>query len=156
MNDYLAKPVELANLRIKLETWLPPGDGASAAAPSRAAPADDGHHALDASALDASALESVFGHGSPKVRETLDRFTQTVAEDLEDLRTAISRADARRTQMLAHRIKGAARIVGAEPLARASASVEDAALAEDWNAVERQMPVVARARQEVLRFLESI
>jgi HPt (histidine-containing phosphotransfer) domain-containing protein len=151
MDDYLAKPVELATLRAKLAQWLPASDVVIPATPISAAT-----QVAPERALNPSALENVFGRGSPYVRDTLGRFMKTFTDDLKRLSDAVARADAEQTRMLAHRIKGAAKIVGAAPLAMASGTVEECAKAEAWDTVGFQMKLIVQAETDIGRILETM
>ena len=123
MNDYVAKPVELPMLLVKLDQWLPlPGDAH--------APAAGGSPPID------RAVVAAFANGDESLeREVFAQFRKANNEDVMLLARAIEAHDIARVLQAAHRIKGASRSVGATPLAEAGERIEAAARANDWNAV---------------------
>ncbi|MEP7068159.1 MAG: ATP-binding protein [Usitatibacter sp.] len=119
MDDYLAKPIELARLQDKLDRWLPiPADSAAARLP-----------ALDPSILD------VFSQGDAAVRsEILQQFRRYNDEDGVQLKRALKEGDAARVASTSHRIKGASRTIGASGLASVCERIERASRANDMQA----------------------
>lgn len=162
MDDFLGKPVSIAQLAAKLRIWLPhvpfpdavslpaptvptsdapPLTGVAtrfaATAPASAAAqasvalssatqdVEDAPHgtATPAAVLDAQVLAELTGGDTADAQRLLQEFVHTAAQDLVALDSALRadrRADAARE---AHRLKGAARLVGALALAE---------LAERW------------------------
>jgi signal transduction histidine kinase/DNA-binding response OmpR family regulator len=117
MDGYLAKPVTVARLREVLAAWLP----LQAVAEPTPAPRTQG-----TGALDAGVLEAWFGTDRAAMAELLDRFVETAEAAAPALRAAVARADWRALHEAAHRLKGAARAVGANPLAEAADALERA------------------------------
>jgi signal transduction histidine kinase/CheY-like chemotaxis protein len=129
MDDYLVKPVALAQLGDKLERWLPlPAD---ACAP-----------------LDGSALAAFSGGNAAAERELLADFRRTNSEDAAMLRHAISERDLSLVTNASHRIKGACRMVGAYALASVCERIEHASRASEWHTV---LADVAAFQQECMR-----
>jgi response regulator RpfG family c-di-GMP phosphodiesterase len=118
MDDVLTKPIELADLRAKLEHWLPlrtvPTQAPTpSVAQSRAVP----QHAPDTSLT----VEFCLAHD-----EDMDVLRDALQEQRHD---AVARA--------AHRIMGAARMYGDNTLAEAAAELEEVARAGGaWGATE--------------------
>ena len=83
-------------------------------------------------ALDPTVLAAITGGDAGATRELLADYLQTTDADLAELRAAQAAGDLARVARQAHKIKGAARLVGAHPLADAAASLETAAKDEDW------------------------
>jgi CheY-like chemotaxis protein/nitrogen-specific signal transduction histidine kinase/HPt (histidine-containing phosphotransfer) domain-containing protein len=112
MDDYLAKPVQMATIQARLKKWLPeePGDAEVVAAP-----------------LDAGALTGMFGEDEKTISGVLRDFLKENEKDVVELEAAIAGHDADKVMHAAHRIKGAARIIGAYDLADASYRLELAA-----------------------------
>ena len=108
MDDYLAKPVEMTTIRGRLEKWLPErfaGDGGSPP-------------------IDRDALAGMFGEDQETIGGVLDDFLKENEKDVVELEAAIAARDADKVMYTAHRIKGAARIIGAHELADASYRLE--------------------------------
>ena len=146
MDDYVAKPVELATLLVKLDQWLPlPGVTAAAALPEQ--PADR------ETAIDRSALAPVSGGDAQVEREIYAQFVQANDKDVELFRRGMQSGDAELLSHAAHRIKGASRTVGANMLAEVATRLEAAARALDWEALRAGE---ARLYQEARRVREDL
>lgn len=137
MDAYLAKPVSIPELVATLQRWLPhtvplAGD-VRAAAPL---PQLSG----DPLPLDPSVLAPLTGGDPDATKEVLDDFLATTESDMAPLRSARAGGDLDALARQAHKVKGAARLVGALPLGEAAAAVEAAAKAGEWDQV---LPCVA-------------
>ena len=129
MDQYLAKPVAIAGLVAALQHWLPhTAPDAGDMRPSPLLPQVYG----EPLALDPTVLAAITGGDAGATRELLADYLQTTDADLAELRAAQAAGDLARVSRQAHKIKGAARLVGAHPLADAAASLETAAKDEDW------------------------
>lgn len=135
MDDFLPKPVPLAQLARRLRQWLPhvpfprlspnvaePSIGKLAAVslPATAQPAP----------IDLAVLREIAGDDAVLAHNLLGDFLVSTERDLDALSSAY--ADGAREVLAreAHRIKGAARLVGATALGEASAMIEKAARQE--------------------------
>jgi PAS domain S-box-containing protein len=150
MDDYLSKPIDPDQLLEKLESRPPAHDGASRAPPAAAATA--GAFAVDA------ALQRARGK-----RTLLRQLVQLLLDDLPDtlagLGPALAARDARQVERTAHRLRGAAFTVCAEPLAAAAAELELAARNADPGRMREGVAVLqARAAElatELKAFMEN-
>ena len=115
MDDVLTKPIELKDLKAKLEHWLP------------------------LRPLGASAGERSHDDASPSVAEDASltgEFCLAHDEDMALLRDALREQRLDGVARAAHRIKGAARMYGDGALADAAAKLEEAARGGAWPATE--------------------
>jgi CheY-like chemotaxis protein len=119
MDDYVTKPIEADQLLERLESVAPAPDGAGQAAAAEA-PA-----AFKAFTLDA-ALQRTRGKRA-LLRQLIELLLQDLPETLAGLESALAANDARQVERSAHRLRGAAFTVCAEPLAAAAAELELAA-----------------------------
>jgi len=115
MDDYLAKPIDLEQLAIKLGHWVPIDAAASA--------------------IDARAVGELAPDDPAAQRDILARFRAYNAQDAEALAAAVQAGDMAEITQAAHRIKGAARTVGATQLAAVCERIEQAARRRDRVAV---------------------
>jgi len=122
MNDYIAKPVELSTLLMKLEQWLPIPDAS-----------DPG--VRESPPIDLTVVAAFSGGNAAFEREVLVKFRDANDNDVMLLAAAIEAHDIARVMRAAHSIKGASGSIGAGPLAEASERLEAAARANDWAAV---------------------
>jgi two-component system, NarL family, sensor histidine kinase EvgS len=130
MDDYLAKPVEMPALAQVLDRWLPLPADPSAAATGGSPPA-----AASATAVDAAALAELTGGDRAVERDILREYRIANDADALALREALGRRDLPGIARAAHRMKGAARLVGARGLAEVCATIEQAGRGEDMAAV---------------------
>jgi PAS domain S-box-containing protein len=150
MDDYLAKPVALATLAAALRRWLPhtavlgagADDAANEAANAGAALASAGFPQLDGAAalLDADVLHELSGGDDAETAALLRDFLEATAQDLAQLAHARHAGDIPAIARQAHKIKGAARLVGAIELADAASELEAAAHAGGWPGI---LPLLA-------------
>jgi CheY-like chemotaxis protein/HPt (histidine-containing phosphotransfer) domain-containing protein len=133
MDDYLAKPVGIPVLTATLRRWLPHivADAASAQ-DGGTAPLPQLEHPP---ALDVVALQALIGGDPAMARTVLDDFLGSTVQDLAELDAARIAGDLVALTRQAHKVKGAARIVGAIELAETAGQLEAAGRAEEWPAV---------------------
>jgi signal transduction histidine kinase/CheY-like chemotaxis protein/HPt (histidine-containing phosphotransfer) domain-containing protein len=141
MDDFAAKPTTIPVLAGRLRRWLPHLEWPSRAEPatpaSTTAPSTNG-----AMLLDAAILTELTGGDADLEAEIVADFVATTHADLAALRLALDGRDVDETRRQAHRIKGAARIVGAHEIARPAERIEAlsrdgvAAAEIDWPALE--------------------
>ncbi len=116
MDDYMSKPTPLADLQGLLDKWLP---AAVVAAP----PATTTTLATSA-ALDLDILRAQVGNEPPVIAEFLRDFGHSLQQLAADIALAFSSADAQALVAAAHKLKSAARAVGALPLGACCAELE--------------------------------
>lgn len=115
MDDYLSKPATLDALRTMLGKWLPahPEAGAEPAAGS-----------IDASPVDTQALRALVGNDAELIKALLREFRQSASAQVALLGAACRRADHIESALVAHKLKSAARAIGAHALADLCAEIE--------------------------------
>jgi two-component system sensor histidine kinase EvgS len=148
MDQYLAKPVSIPELVQALQRWLP---HTAPLAGDMRAPAPLPQLGGDPLPLDPGVLRPLTGGDARETRALLDDYLATTEADLTELRTAQAAGDLERLAREAHKLKGAARLVGAHPLAEAAASLEDAAKQADWPQVLPLAADVATAFERLKR-----
>ncbi|MDP3417761.1 PAS-domain containing protein [Falsiroseomonas sp.] len=124
MDAFLAKPLALDLLSRTLARFLPnqaPQGALPGPAPAEIAPL-----------FDPEALRSLFGADPKRLAGLLASFREGVKRDVEAVALALAAGDLPGMAAAAHRLKGAARMAGARPLADLLAAVEMAA--RDGNA----------------------
>jgi signal transduction histidine kinase/DNA-binding response OmpR family regulator/HPt (histidine-containing phosphotransfer) domain-containing protein len=130
MNAYLAKPLQLSDLRGALVNWrshtqldparkeTAPMDGSAATLRSEADPVDVLH-------------EMIEDFGTEPVLQIIKQFTAKLPSDLADLKTALDAGDAARLKALAHSLKGGSANLGLKRTQALAATLEQAAKNED-------------------------
>ncbi|MFM2407315.1 MAG: hypothetical protein RL358_57 [Pseudomonadota bacterium] len=146
MDDLLTKPTELQDLRAMLLKWLP----GSSSALSLAQPASPSQPVLLETAAPAAAIldVAVLCKIAPDVAlqlELLHEFKLENRNDIAALEQAMQQHDALLVARSAHRIKGAARMVGALQLAELLLAMEQAAKQNDVSSARELLPAVQEA-----------
>jgi HPt (histidine-containing phosphotransfer) domain-containing protein len=144
MDDYVAKPIQLAPLAAKLDQWL----ALSGAKPPPSAPA--------VAPIDVSVLAEI-SSGDPVVaRDILERFRLYNAEDASLLMDAVENEDLREVNHASHRIKGASKTIGAMSLAAVCERLERASRANDWPTVAAYIKDFSRELARVNAYVGSL
>jgi two-component system, NarL family, sensor histidine kinase EvgS len=133
MDDYLAKPVQLAELETKLKQWLP----LSAASKLDASRLTARHDAP--CPIDMDALAEIAGEDMGAQRDIFMDFMRVNDADAAELKRAVANGDIATTRRISHRMKGAARAVGATPFSAACERIEESSRANDLPAVRAAM-----------------
>jgi signal transduction histidine kinase/CheY-like chemotaxis protein/HPt (histidine-containing phosphotransfer) domain-containing protein len=116
MDEYLTKPLGIAELEQALGRWLPSAPAGVAA----------GGGPIDPARL--SDLRALFP--GEEATEMLVVLATELTEDVDRLDAALQSGDNEGVAALAHRIRGSAQLIGAVALAEAAAEVEHSAKAE--------------------------
>ena len=149
MDDYLAKPVAVAVLAGALQRWLPHtaidlsararenGDANAAAvlAAGRFPQLDEAPPLLDS-----NVLRELSGGDENETAAVLRDFLDATAHDVAQLTRCREAGDIPAITRQAHKIKGAARLVGATELAHAAGDLEAAGQDGEWSGI---LPLVA-------------
>jgi HPt (histidine-containing phosphotransfer) domain-containing protein len=137
MNDYISKPVQLAELDAALRQAT---GGRLAASSLRLPPAKTPTPKSRGQSLDTSVLAGLRHLGQPNqpdpVAELIGLFVEDGDQRLNKMEVALKENDLSAIAPLAHGLKGSASNLGARPLAALAARLEDAASSGKLPAVE--------------------
>ena len=152
MDDFAAKPTTIPTLAARLARWLPHlkwtsegPDGADLLMPATVARAHGGDGLVDA-----AALHALTGGDAELAESLLHDYLEVTRADLLALRAALDGRDTDDARRQAHRIKGAARMIGANQTARLAEQIEaattapSAATADDWHALDQLAAQITR------------
>ena len=155
MDDYLAKPVGIPVLSATLQRWLP--HTAVAATTDAAAATTLG--ALPQVAhpppLDPAVLDALTGGDPQQARALLDDFLASTDDDLATLQAAREHGDLPALTRQAHKVKGAARMLGALELADTAAQLEAGGRAADWPTILPLAADLATAAQRLRLYVDA-
>jgi HPt (histidine-containing phosphotransfer) domain-containing protein len=141
MDDFAAKPTTIPFLAAKLQQWLGHLDWGQE--PQPPVPSD-GVEVQENGILDLAALAEVTGGDAELGAELVRDFLASTGDDLRELDEALAAGELEEARRRAHRIKGAARIVGAHEVCALAQQVEHAAAA--GSSAEQLAPLVAPIR----------
>jgi HPt (histidine-containing phosphotransfer) domain-containing protein len=138
MDDYLAKPVGIPALVQMLARWLPHTQRGAEVSPAPV-PVADPHAELAAmlpqaerpAPIDEAVLAGLTRGDAAETRELLDDFLASTTADLAALEAARDAGDLAGVTREAHKMKGAARSIGAGELGEAADALETAGRAQD-------------------------
>ncbi|MFZ3285619.1 MAG: EAL domain-containing protein, partial [Telluria sp.] len=150
MDDYLAKPITLVELRRKLEQWLPRHGEEPRSAPG-AEHADDGTgNPLDLEVL--VKLREIMGSSLP---QAISPFLEDSPKYLLELEAAVLGGDAETARARAHALKGSSGNLGATHLAQFAKQAEEHAMAGQLALVKPLLPRLRIAYNAVADALGS-
>ncbi|MBI3146481.1 MAG: response regulator [Pseudogulbenkiania sp.] len=152
MDDFLTKPLNLAQLGKMLEKWLCCPIATDDAAP----PEPEAPSAMtQGEPVDRSAL-AVYSNGDRGIeQEILLEYLQSNQQDVDALRAAVGANDSQRVAWAAHRIKGASRMVGAMALGEVAEALEQAAHQPEPGEFGPRMAQFEARLQELTGWLEA-
>ncbi len=157
MDDFLSKPIQPTLLCQTVARWLP---ARSAAAPqvAPAAPAFPTILPGDPAVIDLTILAKVLSYDPDKVRKFAFKFLQTTQKAFEDMETALAAGNVQQVRELGHRIKSAARTVGAlglgtlcEQLEALPVTTRETERAEASAIVARLWPLLAQITEHIMQ-----
>ncbi|WP_377704282.1 response regulator [Pseudoduganella sp. UC29_71] len=159
MNDFISKPVQPALLHQTIARWLP--QRVAQAEPRPPPPAPAAAHGGDTDVIDLSVLSMLLGYDEAKVGKFALAFLSSSRDGIGDMEAALARGDMETVRQLGHRIKGAARTVGAfrmgdlcqqlEQLVPGEASSEQASATAIVGQLQALLPQLAQHIQETQR-----
>ena len=123
MDDILTKPVELFALHKALAKWMP---AATASCPRPVLAGSEPDGATQATPIDYGELDKIALNAADRM-EILQDFMEQTKSDLAQLEAALKDKDLPACGRIAHRMKGASRMVGARELAAESETFEKTA-----------------------------
>ena len=157
MDELLVKPADLEQLKLVLTKWLP-----IAAEPTPELTQPRVPQADAAPAMDVNVLKALVGGDAEVLREFLLDFRSSSARIAAELRAAGRRREAAAAGAAAHKLKSAARSIGALKLGELCAEMEHAGNTDDSTtlaallprfeeelvAVERELDLLVQERQQ--------
>jgi len=161
MDGYLTKPLELPKLKAVLDEWLPPApdDGISPdpePALDRIGASVNPSAEVAASPIDPSALTSLVGDDPEMHREILKDFIAPASEIVTEVNHGFDERNAETIAKAAHKLKSAARSIGANVLADHCLALESAGKNRDWPTIEATMPELNAESAVVLDYITAL
>ncbi len=156
MDDYMTKPVQLAELKAMLRKWLP---SACASSPATVPPAPAVLSVPTAAArdviVDVRVLEALVGDDPEIIGEFLRDFRNSLGEAGGQMQAACQSRQAKEVESVAHKLKSSARSVGALVLGELCAQMEEAGQAGRLETVAGLWPIFEAEVTAVSSYLEA-
>ncbi len=159
MDDYLAKPITLIELRHKLEKWLPHGSDAAPngqpAAPAAAPETEGERSAAPASPVDRDVFDKLRDILGATLPHALTPFLEDAPASLDELEQAVHGGDIETARARAHALKGSSGNLGATELAQLAAQAEQLAIAHKVAEIAPLLPRLRASYHDVAIFLHQ-
>lgn len=151
MDDYMSKPVTLAELRRVLGRWMTPvRDPLSVTKSSDPRRSARG----EVSPIDRALLSDILGGDDLELFEMVSAsFRDTAGVLFEDLRRSIAERRGAAVRLAAHKAGGAAGSLAAIPLREALSRVEMSVGEEDWSVIDNLSGEVDSRLQDLMTYL---
>jgi len=137
MNDFVAKPASIADLRDALKRWLPTEDVARPAAARQ--PASSQSTQRQTVVFDPASVLSRLEGDDSLAQIVFAAFLEDLPRQIQSLKKLVANRDDVGSSRQAHSIRGASANVGGERLRQLATEMEKAADAGNWNFVVAQM-----------------
>jgi CheY-like chemotaxis protein len=156
MDEYLTKPVRLADLKTTLEKWLPLAADPLPVRPTRVFTTPSALPSATVSVpVDVSALEALVGDDPIVVHEFLRDFRISATKTASELKVAYEAGQSAQVGALAHKLKSSAHSLGALKLGELCAAIERAGKGNQIQALENLMRRFEAEMTAVSEYLES-
>jgi signal transduction histidine kinase/CheY-like chemotaxis protein/HPt (histidine-containing phosphotransfer) domain-containing protein len=144
MNDFISKPIQPALMRQTIANWLPQGALLAGLRESHPPTSAEPQLGGDSAVIDLSVLATLLRGDPQKVRKFAIKFLQNSQEGLRDMWAALARGDVQAVRELGHRVKSAARSVGAFGMADLCQELEHLAPGEATSEITRAQSMVTQ------------
>jgi CheY-like chemotaxis protein/HPt (histidine-containing phosphotransfer) domain-containing protein len=124
MDDFLAKPIDVARLVATLRRWMTAPQGMKQPEVSKML-RDDAALPLQLPGIDRQQALARFSGNALLLLRMLQQFADNHDGDVAVLRKAVNEADVEKARLLVHTLKGVAGILSAKPLHKAAIALED-------------------------------
>ena len=153
MDDYLPKPIQLNGLQQKLKNWLP--EIIAALDEEKIAP-NASMVIAESQIVDPDALTEVLGCEDKSLfADFYADFLHSGDESITAVCVAYNGKQNQEIGALAHRLKSAARTIGAHALADCCLALEQAGKSADWSRIDEHMAKLPRHFIDVKQWIES-
>ena len=155
MDDFLSKPVEIAKLHGALKKWMP----APTDTPAPAASESDEQIPVEQTPdgpIDLSFLQATFGDSPETIVEILKEFVDPSQQCNREVETAYSESSLDGIAAGSHKLKSAARTIGAHDLADTCEELELASKGGDWGPIESLAPQLNARMREVIDYISRL
>ena len=164
MDDYVAKPVHLAELQQVLGKWLSisteeesTGNGVDLNSSVELTESLDDSDAeqIDSVVIDRSMLTQLVGDDPEKHQYLLNTFVDTTPEIIADIEAAFSERNAEMLVAHAHKLKSSARSMGAFKLFELCQTLEKNAANQQWAVLSVIVGRIGHAYRDVVGYVKT-
>jgi EAL domain-containing protein (putative c-di-GMP-specific phosphodiesterase class I)/signal transduction histidine kinase/FixJ family two-component response regulator len=148
IDDVIAKPMELEDLRNALEKWVPVIDiqsGAPDTQPGTNLPIEN--------AIDLDILTQSTGDKPDLHRHLLGSYRDALDDELDNIQQAFAWKNSEQIAAYTHKLKSSSRSLGAMAMAQVCQQLEEKANEADWGEIENLMPPLQQYAVEVTDYI---
>ena len=159
MDDYMSKPLELKELREKLQRWMPEtGKGDAGAKAGETGPDPDTNTAKRAydAPVDESILKKMFNNDPGIFKEILNDFIDPSRLIIDEMDNGWKERSAKNIRFAAHKLKSAASSIGAGKLAELCLSLETAGKEENWDIIDEGIPELSGLMDDIEDYVNRL
>ena len=165
MDDYLAKPVRLSELKQVLSRRLPLRGGDDAQAESapearleepKARTLKDSVGSVADSPIDPSVLAELVGDNPAEHRALLKKLVGQARDIIQEIHEACANRSGADIHSLAHKLKGSAMAEGANELADVCQALETAGKLEDWKSIDTLEPRLDALVTSIKKYVDAL
>jgi EAL domain-containing protein (putative c-di-GMP-specific phosphodiesterase class I)/signal transduction histidine kinase/DNA-binding response OmpR family regulator/HPt (histidine-containing phosphotransfer) domain-containing protein len=160
VDDVIAKPVELEDLRKALEKWVPAEILARSKQNSSTpvditTPEDLSPNALPDDVIDFDVLAHSTGDKPDLHRSLLHSYEDALEQELDKIQQAFAWKNSEQIVTYSHKLKSSSRSLGVSDVARVCERLESAAKQQDWSELEQLMPLLQRSSAKAANSIQS-
>jgi PAS domain S-box-containing protein len=164
MDDYLSKPLAMADLKATLRKWMPQSRPDTSHDERDETPVSNGdvqsataETAADRNSrvVDPKFLRESFGDDDELIAEILQDYVDPARTNVAEIDAAFETRDASGIGAAAHKLKSSSRSIGADALADLCAELEAAGKSDDWVALDGRYPELEPLFLAVARDIEG-
>ena len=160
MDDYLAKPVVMKDLKEALEKWMPTTS-------NFVENIDNTNKTLaedkvlitwqtSKAPIDQDVLRGMLGDDEEMINVMLQDFLEPLQESFHEIQSCVEKKNARELEMAAHKLKSSALVIGANEMADIAQILETAGKKDDWRSVTKESAKLVRSMEEIRRYIKSL
>ena len=156
VDDVIAKPVELEDLRKALDKWAPAvSDGGAQALPTVAIVETDAANSPTGEVIDFEVLAQSTGDKPDLHRHLLQSYRDALAQEIDHLQQAFAWKNSEQIVEYSHKLKSSSRSLGVQGMALACEALESAARRQSWADLEALMPNLRENTEHTLGAIET-
>jgi len=155
MDDFLSKPVEIAKLNATLQKWMPV-NGTSEIEKTEQKTAPVKPQPGGEVPVDVSSLQELFGDDEETITEILKEFVEPSQECTAEVILALEENSLAGVSSGAHKLKSAARSIGAAEVADLCEKIEMESKKGNWEPVRNLTPQLKTELDQVVDYINGL
>jgi signal transduction histidine kinase/CheY-like chemotaxis protein/ABC-type amino acid transport substrate-binding protein/HPt (histidine-containing phosphotransfer) domain-containing protein len=161
MDDYMSKPIDIKELREKLNKWMPQAKDINKQAPQKKLTKEEDTDNEPTSKvgngpIDESTLKDMFGDDPEMFKEILVDFIAPSKAIIKEIQSGFEQNSAEEIKQGAHKLKSSALSIGAIELGELCRDLEEAGKNDDWDVIENGTPKLEELMHQVEEYISQL